>query len=117
MRTAHALKRAGRQRVPIKHSNLITPLETRWPGRKLQICRGELETQHRRTRSHVAFWCASHGGQRETAEYLLFKRGADLNWVSLRDGLTPLDAPCRGKAVALVVWLVSQGAKSAKATS
>jgi len=27
-----------------------------------------------------AFWCACHGGQQETTEYLL-ERGADLNWV------------------------------------
>jgi ankyrin repeat protein len=61
----------------------------------------------------VAFWCACHGGQRETAEFIL-KRGADLNWISVWDGLTPLDAARRTDAKALVEWLESQGANSAK---
>jgi len=59
-----------------------------------------------------AFWCACHGGQRQAAEYLL-ARGADLNWIGY-DGLTPIDAARRGEARALVEWLTSKGAKSAK---
>jgi ankyrin repeat protein len=59
-----------------------------------------------------AFWCACHGGQRRSAEYLL-GRGADLNWVG-HDALTPVDAASRSGAVELVEWLRSQGAKSAK---
>jgi ankyrin repeat protein len=59
-----------------------------------------------------AFWCACHGGQRETAEYLL-TRGADLNWIG-HDRLTPLDAARRSRAEALVTWLQAQGAKSAR---
>jgi hypothetical protein len=59
-----------------------------------------------------AFWCACHGGQRESAEYLL-ARGADLNWIGY-DGLTPNDAARRSEAGALVEWLASRGAKSAK---
>jgi ankyrin repeat protein len=58
----------------------------------------------------VAFWCACHGGQRHPAEYLL-DRGAELNWISVWDGLTPLDAAQRSSAVDLVQWLRSQGAK------
>ncbi|WP_139994877.1 ankyrin repeat domain-containing protein [Paenibacillus paridis] len=60
----------------------------------------------------VAFWCACHGGQRRSAEYLL-GRGAELNWISAWDGLTPLDAAKRSSAAELVHWLHSQGAKSA----
>lgn len=60
----------------------------------------------------VAFWCACHGGQRRSAEYLL-DRGAELNWISVWDGLTPLDAAQRSSAADLVQWLRSQGAKSA----
>lgn len=55
-----------------------------------------------------AFWCACHGGQRETAEYLL-KQGADLQWVGY-DGLTPIDAANRSRAVDVVAWLRSLGA-------
>jgi ankyrin repeat protein len=58
-----------------------------------------------------AFWCACHGGQRETAEYLL-DRGADLNWVGY-DQLTPVDAAERSGAEDLVAWLRSLGAKKA----
>jgi ankyrin repeat protein len=61
---------------------------------------------------NVAFWCACHGGQQSSAEYLL-DRGADLNWISVWDGLTPLDAALRSNAANLVQWLRSQGAKSA----
>lgn len=60
----------------------------------------------------VAFWCACHGGQRHSAEYLL-DQGAELNWISVWDGLTPLDAAQRSSAADLVQWLRSLGAKSA----
>ncbi|WP_449062157.1 ankyrin repeat domain-containing protein [Planomonospora algeriensis] len=58
-----------------------------------------------------ALWCACHGGQRETAEYLL-SRGAELNRVGY-DGLTPLDAACRSGADELAAWLRAHGAKTA----
>lgn len=61
----------------------------------------------------VAFWCACHGGQRHCAEYLL-GRGAELNWISAWDGLTPLDAAGRSEAGELAAWLRRQGALSAK---
>ena len=61
----------------------------------------------------IAFWCACHGGQRLAAEYLL-DRGAELNWISEWDGLTPLDAAQRAEATELVQWLRGRGAKSAK---
>jgi uncharacterized protein len=54
-----------------------------------------------------AFWCACHGGQRESAEFLL-KLDADINWVG-HDQLAPLDAASRSEAKALVEWLTSQG--------
>jgi len=61
----------------------------------------------------VAFWCACHGGQLETAAYLL-DRGAPLNWISPWDHLTPLDAAQRAGADELVRWLRGQGAMSAR---
>jgi ankyrin repeat protein len=51
----------------------------------------------------AAFWCACHGGQRGTAEYLL-ARGADPNWVGW-DKLTPREAARRSGAGELVKWL------------
>jgi uncharacterized protein len=57
-----------------------------------------------------AFWCACHGGQQETAEFLL-QHGADLNWVG-HDGLTPLDAAIRSGADGLVPWLRQRGGVS-----
>lgn len=60
-----------------------------------------------------AFWCACHGGQRGTAEYLLTQE-ADLNWVGF-DGLTPLDAARRSEADDVVTWLEQLGAESAPA--
>lgn len=62
-----------------------------------------------------AFWCACHGGQRDTADYLL-ARGADLNWVGY-DGLTPLDAAARSDAAEVVTWLRGRGARSADPSS
>ena len=59
-----------------------------------------------------AFWCACHGGQRETAEYLL-RRGADINWIGY-DDLTALDTAHRSGTDELVAWLRTQGAKSTK---
>ncbi len=50
-----------------------------------------------------AFWCACHGGQRRTAEYLL-ERGADLHWIG-HDGKTPIDAANRSGAADVVAWL------------
>ena len=57
-----------------------------------------------------AFWSACHGGQRASAEYLLY-RGANLNWIGY-DELTPLDAAKRSGAEGLLDWLRGQGAKS-----
>jgi ankyrin repeat protein len=59
-----------------------------------------------------ALWYACHGGQRAIAEYLL-ERGAELNWISTWDALTPLDAAARSDATDLVEWLRDRGAKSA----
>lgn len=50
-----------------------------------------------------AFWCACHGGQRETAEYLL-SQGANPTWVG-HDKLTPLQAAQRSNATKVVEWL------------
>lgn len=58
---------------------------------------------------NVAFWCACHGGQRISAEYLLSK-GADRNWVGF-DRLTPLGAASRSRATELVAWLRTQGCR------
>jgi ankyrin repeat protein len=58
-----------------------------------------------------AFWCACHGGQRETAEYLL-DQGADINWLG-HDNLTPIEAAARSDAHHLVGWLQARGARSA----
>jgi ankyrin repeat protein len=60
----------------------------------------------------VAFWCACHGGQRPAAQYLL-GRGAPLNWISVWDGLTPLDAARREGHDELAIWLRDQGARPA----
>ena len=54
-----------------------------------------------------AFWCACHGGRRETAERLL-DAGADLHWVG-HDDLTPLGAAERSGAHELAAWLREQG--------
>ncbi len=59
-----------------------------------------------------AFWCACHGGQRQSAEYLL-GRDANINWIG-HDRLTPLDAASRSEAKELVEWLGTHGAKSAQ---
>jgi ankyrin repeat protein len=60
-----------------------------------------------------AFWLACHGGQSETAEFLL-ARGADINWVGY-DQLTALDAARRSEAHDLADWLERQGGKTASA--
>jgi uncharacterized protein len=58
-----------------------------------------------------AFWCACHGGQKNTAEYLL-EHDADIDWIGY-DKLTPLDAARRSNATELVEWLRIRGANSA----
>jgi ankyrin repeat protein len=60
-----------------------------------------------------AFWCACHGGQLGTAQYLL-DRGADLDWAGY-DLLSPLDAAVRSGAAELVEWLRGRGARPAAA--
>lgn len=62
----------------------------------------------------MAFWYACHGGQRTTAE-LLLRRGAEIDWVALWDGLTPLDAAVRSEAEELTGWLRARGARTAAA--
>jgi ankyrin repeat protein len=58
-----------------------------------------------------ALWYACHGGQQAVAERLL-GLGADVNWVSTWDGLTPLDAARRSGADDLVRWLAGRGGTS-----
>jgi ankyrin repeat protein len=72
---------------------------------------GESHNQARREIT-TAFWCACHGGQRASAEYLL-GRGAEINWVGF-DTLTPLDAALRSQANEVAEWLRARGARSAK---
>lgn len=61
-----------------------------------------------------AFWQACHGGQRQTAEYLL-DRGADVNWVGWNQQ-TPLDIASsqdHAETPTLADWLRGRGAKTA----
>lgn len=53
-----------------------------------------------------AFWNACHGGQLETAKFLL-AQGADPNWIG-HDHLTPLAAAQRNGNPELLAWLQSQ---------
>jgi hypothetical protein len=62
-----------------------------------------------------ALWCACHGGQQQTTEYLL-NRGGHLNWIGY-DKLTPLDAARRSRADHLAAWLAQRGAKTANELS
>jgi len=59
-----------------------------------------------------AFWNACHGGQLESARYLL-AQGADLNWVG-HNQLTSLDAAVRKGHNEVVAWLRAGGAVSHK---
>jgi ankyrin repeat protein len=59
-----------------------------------------------------ALWYAAHGGQQDVAAFLL-ERGADINWVAVWDGTTPLDAAARNEMSALVDWLRARGAEPA----
>jgi hypothetical protein len=60
-----------------------------------------------------SLWGACHGGQLETAKYLL-GCGADvvINWFGF-DGLTPLDAAQRSEAEHVVSWLREHGGSPA----
>jgi uncharacterized protein len=64
------------------------------------------------------FWAACHGGAMSTAE-LLLDAGADRDWASDWDGLTPLDAAVRAAgegvtgAQAVGAWRRGMGARSA----
>jgi hypothetical protein len=57
-----------------------------------------------------AFWNACHGGQPESARYLL-AQGAELNWVG-HNQLTPLDAAVRNGHDEVIAWLRAEGAAS-----
>jgi uncharacterized protein len=59
-----------------------------------------------------ALWYAAHGGQQDVAAFLL-ERGADINWVAVWDGTTPLDAAARNEMSALVDWLRARCAEPA----
>ncbi len=59
-----------------------------------------------------AFWAACHGGQQDTAEYLL-GRGAKVNWIPPWENMTPLDTAARSNAVELLRWLREHGAQPA----
>jgi ankyrin repeat protein len=61
-----------------------------------------------------ALWNACHGGQLESARYLLAP-GADLNWVG-HSQLTPLDAAVRRGHEEVITWLRAEGAVSHKET-
>ncbi len=56
-----------------------------------------------------ALWCACHGGQRATAEYLI-THGADTSWEG-HDGLTARGAAERAGVAELAAWLAESGAR------
>lgn len=58
------------------------------------------------------FWSACHGGQLETAKYLL-EMGADHDWIPSWEEISPLDAAARRGAADVVMWLHSLGASTA----
>jgi len=58
-----------------------------------------------------SFWNACHGGQPNTAKYLL-ARGADINWMGW-DDKTPLDLVDDATQPDLAGWLRARGAKRA----
>jgi ankyrin repeat protein len=58
-----------------------------------------------------SFWNACHGGQLNTAQYLL-KRGANINWIGW-DGKAPLDLVDETSQPELAAWLRARGAKHA----
>jgi len=58
-----------------------------------------------------SFWNACHGGQPNTAKYLL-ARGADINWMGW-DDTTPLDLVDDATQPDLAGWLRARGAKRA----
>ena len=62
---------------------------------------------------NLGFWAACQGGSQSCARVLL-ERGADINWLPPWENLSPLDAAEREGAVELVVFLRSQGAKTAR---
>lgn len=94
---AHRLVERG-ARLDLWHAAALGKLET-----VKQLCEGATHQQVTQ-----AFWCACHGGQIETAQYLL-SRGADLHWVGY-DRMTPLAAAVRAGAAELAAWLRSKGA-------
>ena len=59
----------------------------------------------------MSFWNACHGGQLNTAEYLL-ERGANINWIGW-DDKTPLDLVDEAVEPTLAAWLRTHGAKHA----
>lgn len=88
---------------------------TLWQAAALGLMDRVLELMREsRSQAHheitTAFWCACHGGQQASAEYLL-ERGAEINWVGF-DKLTPLDAAIRSEAKEVADWLRTRGAKS-----
>jgi ankyrin repeat protein len=83
---------------------------TLWQAAALGLTQRIAEEQASAEESTHAFWCACHGGQRETAA-LLLERGADINWIG-HDDLRPLDAAVRSGARELAEWLRSRGAIS-----
>jgi ankyrin repeat protein len=79
-----------------------------WQAAALGLMDQVVSAQPTKEELDNAFWCACHGDQRETAEYLL-EQGASLNWLG-HDGLTPLQAALRSGAEDLATWLRSRGA-------
>lgn len=61
----------------------------------------------------VAFWGSCHGGQRETAQFLL-DRGAAINRYAPWEQLTPLDAAEREGWTEFAAWLRERGARRAE---
>ncbi len=59
-----------------------------------------------------ALWYAAHGGQQDVGAFLL-DRGADINWIAIWDGTTPLDTAVRNEMSGMVEWLRDRGAKPA----
>lgn len=113
LRDATAFGNEAAARRLVERGARVSPMDAANLGR-LDLLRAYLDASSGTDPAELnaLFWSGCHGGRLEVARHL-HGLGADPNWIPPWETTSPLDAAARQRAVDVIAWLHSLGARTA----